>query len=95
MFLIDAQHPEAVTSLDRLYREDERWQELKEIYEQYLERAPSADHTMVRLVLSDLSEVVYHDAVSAREMAVSYLLLIFEYDATNFDALNRLSLLHG
>ena len=95
MFLIDAQHPEAVTSLDRLYREDERWQELKEVYEQYLERAPNADHTMVRLVLSDLSEVVYHDAVSAREMAVSYLLPILEHDATNLDTLNRLSLLHG
>ena len=95
MFIIDAQYAEAVTALDQLYREDQRWEELKEIYEQYLERAPNTDHTMVRLVLSELSEMVHHDEATAREQAIAYLLPILETNPQHLDTLNRLSLLHG
>ena len=95
MFIIDAQYTEAVTALDQLYRDDQRWEELKEIYEQYLERAPNADHTMVRLVLSELSEMVHHDETKAREQAIAYLLPILDSNPKHLDTLSRLSLLHG
>jgi tetratricopeptide (TPR) repeat protein len=95
MFYIDPQHTEAVTTLDRLYREEQRWEELKDIYEQYIDRAPDADHTMVRLVLSDLCEVLYPDSHSAKERAISYLAPIIENDSTHLEALSRLSVLQG
>ena len=95
MFYIDAQYPEVMPTLDRLYREDSRWDELKDIYDQYLQKGGQADHTMVRLVLSDLCELVYHEATSAREQAISYLLPIIDRNPHHLEALNRLSLLHG
>ncbi len=95
MFYIDPNHPEAINTLDALYREDRRWDDLKIIYDQYLERVSGpAAQVNVRVALSELCALVYGDTPDAVQMAIDYLEPIIEHDPANADALRRLSALY-
>jgi tetratricopeptide (TPR) repeat protein len=92
MFHIDPEHTEAISELDRLYREEENWEDLKHIYDQYLERVESPEqHTPVRIALSELSQLVFMDV----EQAIEYLKPILTYEPEHQDTLYRLSTLYA
>ena len=91
MFRIDPTHPDAIRSLDQLYREENQWDDLKKVYDQYLEKVTSpTEQISIRIALSKLCEFVYTDPQFAQEQAVAYLSPIVEEDPTQLEAIQIL-----
>ncbi|MEE2643509.1 MAG: tetratricopeptide repeat protein [Myxococcota bacterium] len=88
MLLLDPAYTEAVTALDEIYREQERWDELQEVYTKYLVHAAEAESQIrVRLALAELAQHFFEDTSSA----VDYLTPILELDPAHRETLRLLA----
>ena len=92
MVSVDPRDPTAVRALDRLYRQQERWEELAEVYEQHLEVTDSPDtQIQVRTALAD----VYRGPVGDAQRAVNALTPVLEIDPNHRSTLQTLGELHA
>ena len=94
MCQIDPTYQPAISALDAIYREEERWDELKALYNAYLARLDDPElQAQVRVVLADLAEQTSQGAQSVEE-AISYLTPIIEANPNNAEALKKLAHLY-
>lgn len=91
MFTIDPTHSVAVSALDRLYREEGRYDDLKSLYDSYLSRVSEPQQqTPMRLALAELTSLTG----GTIDDAIAYLAPVVEFDPTNAEVFQRLTALY-
>lgn len=91
MFQIDPTHDVAINALDQLYREEGRYDDLKNLYDSYLHRIQNPQQqTSIRLALAELSQLTG----GSIDESISYLSPIVEIDPTNTAVFQKLTSLY-
>ncbi|MCB9536432.1 MAG: tetratricopeptide repeat protein [Myxococcales bacterium] len=89
---VDPRDPTAVRALDRLYRDQERWDELAEVYEQHLEVVDDPQtQVQVRTALAD----VYRGPVGDAQRAVDALAPVLDIEPGHRQTLQTLGELYA